>query len=161
LRHWGGGACLADLCFVSSSQLSAQFLRSDANPAPAPAERTGRGFRRLTRPRRILLALAAVWVLNVFDLGFTLLETTRQHFVEVNPVAATLLHDPAALTAYKSALVCIGSAILLCYRRERVSEMGAWFLLCTYLAVGLRWHAYYEDVFDSLSDPAVNVLIVP
>ncbi len=115
-------------------------------------------FRWLTRPRRILLLLGAVWVLNVFDLGYTLLEATRGTFVEMNPVAAPMLAAPTfVLVIYKAALVTASSAILLLLRRHRVAEVGCWFLLGVYLYVAARWILYYEDLLGSLDDATVNV----
>ena len=115
-------------------------------------------FRWLTRPRRILLLLGAVWVLNVFDLGYTLLEATRGSFVEMNPVAAPLLAAPTyVLVIYKAALVTASSAVLLLLRRHRVVEVGCWFLLAVYLYVAARWILYYSDLLASLDDPTVNI----
>jgi hypothetical protein len=115
-------------------------------------------FRWLTRPRRILLLLGAVWVLNVFDLGYTLLEATRGSFVEMNPVAAPLLAAPTyALVVYKAALVITSSAILLVLRRHRVVEVGCWFLLAVYVYVATRWILYYQDLLSGVDDPTVTV----
>lgn len=115
-------------------------------------------FRWLVRSRRILLALSAVWVINVFDLGFTLLESTRFHFVELNPLAATMLRDaPHFLVAYKLGLVICASTILIALRAERVSELGSWLILAVYGCVGLRWSFYYEELLATIPDPAMNV----
>ena len=109
--------------------------------------RGGVGFRWLVRPRRVLLLLAAIWVLNVFDLGYTLLESTRHQFVEMNPVAAPLIDAPARLlVAYKATLVVIGSALLLMFARHSTTEWACWFLLATYVYVGIRWSIYYADL---------------
>ena len=115
-------------------------------------------FRWLTRPRRVLLLLGAVWVINVCDLGFTLLEAFYSAFEELNPVAARLLGGPpAALVAYKMGLTGVSSAILLIYRRHRVSELGCWFLLATHFYVAICWMFYYQQKLACLSDPAVNI----
>jgi hypothetical protein len=115
-------------------------------------------FRWLTRPRRILLLLGAIWVLNVFDLGYTVLEATRHSFVEINPVAAPLLTAPTyILVIYKAVLVAASSAILLLLRRHRVVEVGCWFLLGVYCCVAARWILYYNDLMESINDPAVNI----
>jgi hypothetical protein len=119
----------------------------------APAD----SFRWLSRPRRVLLVLAAVWVINVFDLGYTLLESLHGDFVERNPVAARLMGtSPAVLVSYKTALLMISSAILLIFRRHRVAELGCWFLLTTYLYVAICWVVYYEHRLTTLQDPTVN-----
>ncbi|MBU0641092.1 MAG: hypothetical protein KKB50_19710 [Planctomycetes bacterium] len=111
----------------------------------------------LVRPRRILLALMAVWVLNLADLGFTVVESSGGHFVEMNPVAAKLLSGPLnTILLYKFGLLGIGTAILLLLRRHSVAELACWFLLAAYSYVGVRWYVYYgclltgsENVFIS------------
>ena len=117
-----------------------------------------RSFRWLVRPRRVLLLLAAVWVINVFDLGYTLLESLHSGFIEMNPVAAKLLSaSPQVLVSYKTGLLAISSAILLVYRRHRVAELACWFLLTAYVYVAIRWWGYYEQRLVALEDPAVNI----
>jgi hypothetical protein len=106
----------------------------------------------------VLLVLAAVWVINIFDLGYTLAESLYSGFVEMNPVAARLIGaSPVVLVGYKTALLAISSTILLIYRRYRVAELGCWFLLAVYVHVGVCWWLYYEHRLASLEDPAVNV----
>lgn len=110
---------------------------------------------RFDRPRRVVLLLAAVWVLNAFDLGFTIIEANGRLFRELNPMAAQLLENPIALATYKVSLVFMGSFILLKYRRRRVSELGCWFLFFTYSYLWVRWAEYYDHVTVTLSDPCV------
>ena len=106
----------------------------------------------------MLLALAGVWVINLLDLGYTLLESLHHGFVELNPVAAGLIGEStAALVGYKLTLLVISSTILLICRRHRVAELSCWFLLAVYLQVAICWWYYYEQRLTSLNDPAVNV----
>lgn len=109
----------------------------------------------LNRPRRVMLLLAAVWVLNAFDLCFTIIESSGRFFRELNPMAAQLLDTPVALATYKVSLVFMGSFILLKYRRRRISELGCWFLLFTYSYLWVRWAEYYDHLTVTLSDPCV------
>lgn len=97
------------------------------------------------RPARVALLLAAVWLLNMFDLHFTLTAARMGPFIELNPVAARMLEtgDMLALTLYKVSLVAIGSAILWQYRRLKLSELGCWMLVCMYSGVAIRWQNYY------------------
>lgn len=105
-------------------------------------------FRALTRPRRIAIALLAMWILNLFDLHCTLSEAEQCHFVEMNPIAAKLMESPWwVLAAYKCALVGFGTAILIFLRKHSVAELGAWFLLTTYAYVGVRWYVYFECLY--------------
>lgn len=108
----------------------------------------GAAFGALTRPRRIAIALVAMWVLNLFDLHCTLSEAEQCHFVEMNPIAAKLMESPWwVLAAYKCALVGFGTAILIFLRKHSVAELGAWFLLTTYAYVGVRWYVYFECLY--------------
>ncbi|MGE0481127.1 MAG: DUF5658 family protein [Phycisphaerae bacterium] len=124
-----------------------------------PVGLTSPTFRWLTRPRRILIALAAMWVLNIFDLGFTIAESVHGHFVEVNPIAARLLGGPTWLLAlYKFSLITFGTVILLSLRKHRIAEWGAWFLFATYLYVGVRWFVYYQGLYTDTPHPVHAVL---
>lgn len=107
------------------------------------------------RPQRVLYVLAAIWVLNFFDLGFTITESKARLFRELNPLAATMLDHPIALVMYKSSLVLIGSWLLLRYRGRRLTELACWLLLATNGYVGLRWQQYYADVMVTMHDPCV------
>lgn len=120
-----------------------------------------RGFNWLNRPRRVLLALAAIWIINVFDLGYTLQESLSSCFVELNPLAARLIGaSPATLIAYKTLLIVGSSTILLLHRRQRVTELACWLLLSVYLCVAGCWQTYYEHRLVALDDPAVNVDLI-
>ncbi len=106
----------------------------------------------------MLFALGAIWIINLLDLGYTLLESLHRGFVEMNPLAAGLIAEsPTALVAYKLVLLLISSTILLTYSRHRVAELGCWFLLAVYLCVAVCWWGYYEQRLASFDDPAVNV----
>lgn len=135
----GGGGVNATVVFpeVASAMIA---------PAPTPAVVP---FRWLSRSRRILLALAAVWVLNIFDLCFTMREARESHFVELNPIAAHLLGQPEHwLITYKCALLLAGSSILLLLRRYSVTELASWFLMAVSVYVGARWYVYFECLVD-------------
>ncbi|MFQ5805819.1 MAG: DUF5658 family protein [Phycisphaerae bacterium] len=155
------GVVTADTVPVSmfnASSVSGSRTGIEPHRATCGASALVGSFRWLTRPRRVLLVLAAVWVINIFDLGYTLLESLHSGFIEMNPVAARLIGaSPAVLVSYKTALLAISSTILLIYRRHRVAELGCWFLLAAYLHVAICWWFYYEQRLASFEDPAVNV----
>lgn len=131
---------------------AAALIAPAAGASPAP-------FRWLTRSRRVLLLLAAVWVLNIFDLGFTLVETTHGHFTELNPIAAHILDGPEyVLICFKLGLLTFGSVILLTLRTLRLAELGCWMLLATYIYVAVRWYAYYHCLLDGGRNSFVEVL---
>ncbi len=115
-----------------------------ATYAAQPARRRWFGVG-LTRPRRVLLALGAIWVISVFDLTFTLLERDNPAFTELNPLAAALLTGPTQLiTAFKFGLLTLGSVIFIVLRKRRPTELACWFLLAAKVYVALRWYAYYD-----------------
>lgn len=109
------------------------------------------------RPRRVLLTLAAVWVIAVFDLGYTLAESGTQDFFELNPLAARLLGGSMhSIIAYKFGLLGFGTLILLALRRHVITELACWFLFVSKLYVAVRWYSY----FDCLLHDYVNPLVV-
>lgn len=110
----------------------------------------------LNRPRRVLLALAAVWVISVFDLGYTLAEHGESDFVELNPLAAHLLRGPAHnVMAYKFGLLGLATAILVGLRRYAVAELACWFLLAVKVYVALRWLSYFDCLLRGYVDPLI------
>ena len=98
------------------------------------------------RPVRVTLLLGAVWLLNGFDLIFTLVACRLGCFIELNPIAARVLGDDnfAGIIIFKCALVGCGSAILYWFRGYRVTELSCWLLACVYSGLAVRWHRYYE-----------------
>src|SRR5262245_33165253 len=78
----------------------------------APADRA--------RGRRLLLLLIGVWLVNLFDLGFTLVACQQRLMTELNPLAQYVMSwGTPALIVYKFVLVASGSAILWWQRRRR------------------------------------------
>ena len=130
-------------------------LQSQVGVTPwAPRRRLGRGSRVVRepkthlwgsrRPRRVLLLLLALWVLNGFDLALTLLATGRDGFVELNPLAARLLHSAAGLIAFKLAMVGLASAIIVLLRRRRTTELGCWGMCAAYTGLACMWSVFYR-----------------
>ena len=111
------------------------------------------------RSRRVLLTLAAVWVVAIFDLGYTLAESGTGDFVEANPLAAKLLAGPThVIVVYKFGLLGLGTAILLALRRHAVAELGCWFLFVLKLYVALRWYSYFDCVLHGYVNPLLRAL---
>ncbi len=112
----------------------------------------------LNRPRRVLLTLAAVWVISVFDLGFTVGQWGMIEFHELNPLAARLLDGPVhGIAAFKFGFLTSGTIILLALRRHSVAELACWFLLATKVYIAIRWFAYFDCVVHGRSNPLVEV----
>jgi uncharacterized protein DUF5658 len=138
--------------FVSS--ISARLSQPIAIAAPIEIAVPADGLR--DRATRVLAVLSLIWVLNFFDLSYTVLESSGRHFRELNPVAAALLESPIALVAYKAALVAVGSTILLLYRNVRVVEWGSWLVLAAYVWVAIRWSLYFADLAVCATDPVIS-----
>ena len=95
------------------------------------------------RTRRLVLALIAIWVLNLFDLTFTVLAGRIGGFEEVNPLARDILHESGRLLLFKLVTLGLGTAILLLFRRHWVTEAAAWLVCGVYVALSFIWVAYY------------------
>lgn len=145
---------------IESAQAAISTLRQSATAPDAPPKRPSapRRFGRwLNRPRRILLTLAAVWVVAVFDLGYTLAEWGTADFVESNPVAAKVLSQSVrSVFIFKFGLLGAGSAILLLLRRHAVAELGCWFLFAAMLYVAVRWYGYFDCLLHDYVNPLLR-----
>lgn len=96
------------------------------------------------RARRVVLLLACLWMLNIFDLTFTLLASRIGHFEELNPLARHLLDSPVALVAYKFALLTFTSVVFFVFRRHWMTEVGCWYLAVVYTVLAAVWLHYYH-----------------
>ncbi len=109
------------------------------------------------RPFRMVVLLAVVFVLNMFDLAFTQTQLIRGNFAEANVFAtAAVDHGPAGIAAYKVLLFGAGAVILYRCRRHWQSEAGAWVLLTCYSALMVRWMIYLSIIEVCISDPVVG-----
>lgn len=95
------------------------------------------------RARRVVLLVILLWMLNLFDLIFTLLAVRLGSFVELNPLARPLLHTPLGLSAFKLAMLTFTSFIFLVCRRRVLTEVGCWVLSVVYTCLGVFWLRYY------------------
>ena len=95
------------------------------------------------RARRVLVLLAGIWILNVFDLVFTITAHRIGGLRELNPLARLLLGAPAILVVFKSILVAAGSALLIVFRRRRLAEIGCWCVFAVYTVLAFIWMSYY------------------
>lgn len=111
----------------------------------------------LNRSRRVLLAVAGIWVLGAFDLLFTVAEWGGHNFVEVNPLARHLLdRSDNMIAVFKFGLLGVASVILLLLRRTTIAERAAWFLLAAQFYVAVRWFVYYDCTVRGMSNPLVE-----
>lgn len=129
-----------------------------ASPADATLRTRARFGRWLNRPRRILLTLGLIWVIAIFDLGYTLAESGTLDFRELNPVAERLLGGPAQhVVAYKFGLLAFASCILLLLRQHATAEWACWFLFVVMIYVAIRWLSYFDCVLHNDTNPLLHV----
>lgn len=122
---------------------------------------TGRRVRRfgawLNRSRRILLALAIVWVISIFDLGYTLAEKGTGQFVELNPLAEKLLNGPDhTVVFFKFALLGLSTVIILALRRYRITELACWLMVVAKVYLAVRWFTYFDCVLHGYTSPLIQ-----
>lgn len=98
-----------------------------------------------TRSHRVICLVLCIWLLNGFDLIFTILSSEQGLLQEENPVARHLLAmGMPSLALYKVGLVLIGSYPLLRFRRARIAEMASLVVLIVYAGLAVRWSTCYE-----------------
>lgn len=109
-----------------------------------------RALHRVTsgRSRRVVYLLVGVWLLNLFDLALTLLAASDGMLHEENPIARSLIHNPAALLAFKLSLVAAATTVLFNFRRFRCAEIGCTLALFIYAGVAVQWRLCY-DLYDA------------
>ena len=102
--------------------------------------------------------LLAAWIVNLFDLGFTLLAQEQGLLVELNPVAARVIpHGAVAAAAYKLALLSFGTMILWLCRDLAIAERSAWVYAIVCVALAFQWHLVYKhaDTVQMVQHPAI------
>jgi len=111
--------------------------------AVAEAIRRRRGDATARRVRRVLLILVWIWMLNIFDLFFTMAALKVGGFEELNPLARLYLHSPEMLSFFKLGMLLTASLVFLAFRRRRITEVGCWGLAAVYTVLSFIWFAYY------------------
>lgn len=98
-----------------------------------------------SRSHRVICLVLGIWLLNAFDLVFTILSHEQGMLHEENPVAQRLLENgTASIILFKIGLVLMGSYPLLRFRRVRIAEMAAAFILLAYALLAVRWSVCYD-----------------
>ncbi len=97
------------------------------------------------RSHRVICLVLGIWLLNGFDLTFTLLSHEHGLLNEENPVAKLMLKNGVlSIVLFKIGLVLIGSYPLLRFRRIRLAELAAYLILAAYVLLALRWSTCFE-----------------
>jgi len=92
------------------------------------------------RSHRVILLVMGIWLLNGFDLAFTVIAHQQGLLHEENPLARHMLaYGPLSVILFKSGLVLIGSYPLLRYRTTRIGELGSLTILIAYVLLAIHW----------------------
>ncbi len=98
-----------------------------------------------SRAHRVICLVMGIWLLNGFDLVFTLLSHRHGLLQEQNPVARLILgNGTSSIVLFKIGLVLIGSYPLLRFRRLRLAELAAYLVLAAYVLLAIRWSTCFE-----------------
>lgn len=92
------------------------------------------------RSKRLFWLLVMAWLLNLMDLGYTLLAHQHDLLHELNPLAATILpYGPLALIAYKVGFLLLGTVILWICREHWLTEGCLWAYTAVCMALAFWW----------------------
>lgn len=95
-----------------------------------------------SRPQRVALLLAAIWIMQYCDLRLTLFAHEHGMLGETNPIARRALDfGPAGAAVYKFALLCGATGVLLGLRRHRLTEYLLWAAVAVFIGLSFYWHA--------------------
>lgn len=113
------------------------------------------------RSHRVICLVLAIWMLNGFDLTFTLMAHQQGVLHEQNPLAKRFLDQgPAPVALFKVGLVLIGSYPLLRFRRARITEMASIIILFAYGMLAMHWSECYK-LYTLTSGTPVNIAEIP
>jgi Domain of unknown function (DUF5658) len=94
--------------------------------------------------RTVVRCIVVLIVLNLADLGFTSLLVPTRSFVELNPLADSLLDSLPRLIVVKSALIGGGTLLLLALWRHKIAQLASWGTAVTYVFAALWWVMYFH-----------------
>lgn len=97
------------------------------------------------RSHRVICLVLGIWLLNGFDLAFTILSHDQGMLHEENPLARHMLaYGTASIILFKIGLVLIGSYPLLRFRAARITELGSFVILLSYAFLAVHWSECYD-----------------
>ncbi len=98
------------------------------------------------RSHRVICLLLGIWLLNGFDLVFTIISHQHGLLQEENPLAQHMLkHGTTAIVLFKIGMVLIGTYPLLRFRRTRVAELASFTILAAYTLLAVQWSLCFEQ----------------
>jgi hypothetical protein len=97
------------------------------------------------RSHRVICLVLGIWLLNGFDLAFTILSHEQGMLHEENPLARHMLaYGTASIILFKTGFVLIGSYPLLRFRTARITELGSFVILFAYAILAVHWSECYD-----------------
>ncbi len=122
-------------------------LSDSMSAMPACRRRSGRVIEWIVEARshRVICLVLGIWLLNGFDLAFTILSHEQGMLHEENPLARHMLaYGTASIILFKTGFVLIGSYPLLRFRTARITELGSFVILLTYAILAVHWSECYD-----------------
>jgi hypothetical protein len=106
------------------------------------------------RSHRVICLVLGIWLLNGFDLAFTILAHDHGILNEENPLARHMLKNGTmSVVLFKIGLVLIGSYPLLRFRRARITELGSYVIIVAYAFLAFRWSMCFDLYAATVTGP--------
>jgi len=115
-----------------------------------------------TPSRRTGELLAALWVLSIADLIFTLWAHWFTPFQEMNPIADAFLGRGLipSLIIFKLTVTLIGTAVFWRVRQHAKARFALWGLVFVYVLLAVRWSDYTHRAAVETADNHGDVVAV-
>lgn len=110
------------------------LLRSVPDSSESSQSTSSERLRRATT-----IAVCLIAGLSMLDLTWTILAAQAGTIRELNPLGAQLIHDPAALSAFKIVATSVGCALLYHLRSHRRAADATWWMCLVMTVVTFRW----------------------
>ncbi|MEM7622304.1 MAG: DUF5658 family protein, partial [Planctomycetota bacterium] len=96
------------------------------------------------RERRVVLLLAAIFIMSVLDLGLTIYMLSTVGMAEENPLARAVMQtgSPTLIALWKFATCIPAMYVLWRLRGHRAAELGSWAGTILLAVVMVKWNLY-------------------
>jgi hypothetical protein len=96
------------------------------------------------RGLRVMMLLAATFLMGAADLALTLTYVTSMGMVELNPLARFIMAwgSVELLAIFKFGAMTINGGILFAFRRRRIAEVATWICFGVMVALSIKWAMY-------------------
>ncbi len=92
------------------------------------------------RTRRVAVLLLILLLLNIADLGFTLIASNSMFFIEANPIANIFLQHPIFLLLYKAVLLSFAFSVFWLNRKHPLTQTACWICFIAYSILTILWY---------------------